>query len=252
MLSSRGTLRAQDGDLTGAIADYEMALHMAIELGSVDDDAFIQLRLAGLHLRSGDSVGARRIIEQVRAESAGRTQGLERGLFADGILVGIELFDGNLDVASAMSAEMRLRLAQHPPNQLQAHAAAVFGAISAIVAIQVGDLDLAIQDLTVNFPLALETTDMPIVAAVGVSVAWLGFALGRPADAATVLGAAARLRGSEDRSDPLIAELTTKLRVALGDDFDEMFRRGTALDRPAAIARLDPLLLTNPASHSSG
>ena len=61
---------------------------MAIELGSMDDDAFIQLRLAGLQLRSGDSVGARRLIEQVRADSVGRTQGLERGLFADGILIG--------------------------------------------------------------------------------------------------------------------------------------------------------------------
>ena len=46
VLSARGTLRAQDGDLPGAIADYEIALHMAIELGSMDDDAFIQLRLA--------------------------------------------------------------------------------------------------------------------------------------------------------------------------------------------------------------
>ncbi len=244
VLSARGTLRAQDGDLPGAIADYETALHMAIELGSMDDDAFIQLRLAGLQLRSGDSVGARRLIEQVRSDGVGRTQGLERGLFADGILIAIELHDGNLDVASAMAQEMRQRLAQHPPNYLQAHAAAVFSATSAIVAARVGDLDLAMTDLRAGYPLGVLTGDMPIMAAVGVSVGWLALALGRPTDAAQVLGAAARLRGTEDRTDPVIAELTTNLRAALGQDFDEMFDRGMALDRPAAIARLDPELLT--------
>ena len=244
VLSARGTLRAQDGDLPGAIADYETALHMAMELGSMDDDAFIQLRLAGLRLRCGDSAGARRLIEQVRSDTVGRTQGLERGLFADGILIGIELHDGNLDVATAMAQEMRVRLAQHPPNYLQAHAAAVFGATSSIVAARVGDLDLAMTDLLASYPLAMITGDMPIMAAVGVSVGWLAFALGLPADAATVLGAAARLRGTEDRSDPVIAELTTNLRAALGEDFAEMFGRGMALDRPAAIARLDPQLLT--------
>lgn len=244
VLSARGTLRAQDGDLPGAIADYETALHLAIELGSMDDDAFIQLRLAGLWLRSGDSAGARRLIEQVRASGVGRTHGLERGLFADGIMIAIELYDGNLDLASTMAQEMRLRLAQHPPNYLQAHAAAVFGATSAIVAARVGDLELAMTDLRASYPLAVITGDMPIVAAVGVSVSALALALGRPADAATVLGAAARLRGTEDRSEPQIAELTTNLRAALGEDFEVMFGRGMALDRPAAIARLDPDLLT--------
>jgi hypothetical protein len=96
-----------------------------------------------------------------------------------------------------------------------------------------------------SYPLAVITGDMPIVAAVGVSVSALALALGRPVDAATVLGAAARLRGTEDRSEPQIAELTRNLRAALGEDFDVMFGRGMALDRPPAIVRLNPDLLTD-------
>ena len=73
--------------------------------------------------------------------------------------------------------------------------------------------------------------DMPIIAAVGVSVGWLASALGRTADAASILGAAARLRGSEDHTEPHIAELTRDLRASLGPQFDELFDCARALDR---------------------
>ena len=69
-------------------------------------------------------------------------------------------------------------------------------------------------------------------------------ALGRPTDAAEILGASARLRGSVDRSDPLVAELTEHLRDELGDGFDAAFDSGRALDRPSAIGRMDPTPLT--------
>jgi hypothetical protein len=108
------------------------------------------------------------------------------------------------------------------------------------VALKCGDIDQAMTDLVENYPLALTTTDMPIIAAVGVSVGWLANALGRPADAATILGAAARLRGSEDPTEPLIVELTRELRAALGPEYDDAFRRGKALDRASAIATIDP------------
>ena len=43
-----------------------------------------------------------------------------------------------------------------------------------------------------------------------------------------------------------------ELRAALGRDYDEIFSRGIALDRPAAIARLDPQLLIAVSLHGSG
>ncbi len=62
-------------------------------------------------------------------------------------------------------------------------------------------------------------------------------------EAAEVLGAAARLRGSDDRFDPPIAELTAALVRELGGAFEESYSRGKALGRAEAIARLDPALL---------
>ena len=64
------------------------------------------------------------------------------------------------------------------------------------------------------------------MAAVGISVAWLAAALDKPEDAAAILGAAARLRGGEDRSDPLIADLIGRLRASLGERFDEHYDGG--------------------------
>ena len=56
-----------------------------------------------------------------------------------------------------------------------------------------------------------------------------------------MLGAAARLRGSADRTSPDVAQLTARLRGELGDAaFAAAFAAGRALDRDAALARLDP------------
>ena len=75
--------------------------------------------------------------------------------------------DGDLAAAAAMAAELRQRLGPVPAEYLQAHAAAVVGATTAIVAVRTGDLDLAMADLTRNYPLAVTTGDMPIMAASG-------------------------------------------------------------------------------------
>jgi len=71
-------------------------------------------------------------------------------------------------------------------------------------------------------------------------------ALGRPADAAEVLGAAARLRGSPDHGDPIIRDLTDRLRTRLGAGFDGAFDGGRLLDRPGAIGRINPAVLVSP------
>ena len=92
-----------DGDHAGAIDDYERALRYAKELGSTDDDSFIQLRLAGLRLRNGDLAAARATVERVRADIASRSQGLERGLYVDGMLMTIALQAGEVEQATAMA-----------------------------------------------------------------------------------------------------------------------------------------------------
>ena len=59
-------------------------------------------------------------------------------------------------------------------------------------------------------------------------------------------GIAERLGGLlEDRSDPMIFDLTQHLHRQMGDDFDVAFEAGRALDRPSAISRIDPAPLDN-------
>jgi hypothetical protein len=85
------------------------------------------------------------------------------------------------------------------------------------------------------------TDDLPVVALVGLAVAALAHHDGAPVDAAEILGAAARLRGSADRTNPDVVALTARLRDVLGDvAFEAAFAAGRALDRDAALARLDP------------
>ena len=56
-----------------------------------------------------------------------------------------------------------------------------------------------------------------------------------------MLGAAARLRGADDRTAARSPSSTARLRATLGDaGFDAAYARGRALDRDAAIERLDP------------
>ncbi|HZE49119.1 MAG TPA: hypothetical protein VE074_06110, partial [Jatrophihabitantaceae bacterium] len=89
------------------------------------------------------------------------------------------------------------------------------------------------------------TKDMPIVAMVGLAVADLALSTARATDAAEMVGAAARLRGADDPTQLDVKRLAAALRTALGDEaYEATYGRGRALDRDAAIARLDPATLS--------
>ena len=66
----------------------------------------------------------------------------------------------------------------------------------------------------------------------------------QPEVAAEMLGACMRLRGTDDLHNPETAAILDELRAALGDDAaDAAIAAGRALDRAAALARLDPATL---------
>ena len=120
------------------------------------------------------------------------------------------------------------------------HAAAMACGVTAVIAVHAGQLDRAIADVRTAHPLAVTTQDMPVVATTGVAVAWVAAAMGKPEAAAKAIGAAARLRGSDDSGDPIVARLTIRLRDELGNDFDRCHREGKKLDRADAILAIDP------------
>jgi hypothetical protein len=103
------------------------------------------------------------------------------------------------------------------------------------------ELETAREFARESFASAVGTHDMPIVAAVGVTLAQLTAAAGDPAEAAVMLGAAARVRGADDPTACEIVRLRRELIAALGEAcFADLYATGRALDRAAAIERLSP------------
>jgi hypothetical protein len=85
---------------------------------------------------------------------------------------------------------------------------------------------------------------MPILAMVSVTAAGLAQLQGQHRDAARILGAAARLRGSHDDTDLQIRELSRRGRAALGDGlFAEAYQTGWGLDGKTALTETDPARL---------
>jgi predicted ATPase/DNA-binding SARP family transcriptional activator len=239
ILASRGNLRAMDGDTAGGVADYERALALAGELGSADDETMVRVRMAGLLMRAGELDRAEALIDQVRDQIQGPTPGFDRDLFVSGMQVMLRFLRG--DLAGAAGLADRLRASREQQDTVpEGHAMAVVCAVTAVVAVHTGEIDVAVGDLRVGYPLARATEDMPVIATLGVAAAWVAQATGASARAATVLGGAARLRGSDDGSDPLVARLADRLRTDLGPAYDEAYAADKALGRDEAIEVVDP------------
>ncbi len=255
VLASLGYLRGLDGDIDGAVAAYEEAATIMALIGAGEDRAFVATRLAGLHLSRGD-------YDRALAELAQIGPDLGAGQFAvvadtmrlyvlvarsGGVPLGPDPSAGTVStadrqaveaVAAGLEAQVR---AQVPVPSRAGHSTAVALTALGLVRVALGDLDRAEYVLDDAHRVALGTHDGPIIAGVGTVVATLRAAQGRPAEAATVLGAADRARGAADRSDPFAANLTRHLRQVLGEGYSAAYELGWALDRASAGTRLGPV-----------
>lgn len=241
-LAMRSRLRTLDGDDLGAIADIKQAMRLAEEIESAEDAAMLNMRLADLYARVDDIESAMAAIDAVRRSASENFLARERGLFADVANGMIAAAAGDMETARALSASGRSRIRTvgdaAPPA---GHLTALVLATSAWVAVIDGDAERARGDLTIAFPAAVATSDMPVVANVGVVIAALTYLLGDPTGAARMLGAASRLRGSSDWGDLGVRRLAALLRPALGiEAFDAAYAVGLGLDRVAAISMLTP------------
>jgi predicted ATPase/DNA-binding SARP family transcriptional activator len=238
-LSSLGNLLLLEEDLDGAAAALEEARALLQEVGADSDNARLLLDIAGVRWRRGDLEGARDYAR--RSRDATDVGGIESA-FAGAFLARISWLLGQEDearelIAAALGTIERVAPSRPERGHIQAgvHAGAV------LVAVAEGDLDTARTHLETAYPAAIETADQPIVALVGVAVAAFASRAGDASAAAEILGAAARLRGAEDRTDPEIARLTAHLRETLGDEaFAAAFAAGRRQERDAALRRLDP------------
>ncbi|MFD9700296.1 BTAD domain-containing putative transcriptional regulator [Lentzea sp. NPDC059081] len=242
-------LKVVDGDLPGALADCEVALRAARELGATYDARFLRLRTAWLRWSLGDTAGARDELAALRSDGSS-WRGLETGLLADAMTIGVDWEDGDHDGALRLADDVGKRLtATRVAKPVRGHVVTTVLASTAVVRALAAERDPqklaeALADLAEAYPVARATGDRPVLALLGAGLAQAAAVLGCPEDAAEVLGAAARLRGGDGGAGVFAARLAGRLAAELGEGFERRYRAGRDADVAGAVARLDPGLLT--------
>jgi predicted ATPase/DNA-binding SARP family transcriptional activator len=219
-----------EGELEAAKTAIGDAYRALEGLNPETGGGMLDFRLADILLRQGDIDGARERAWRARNR---RNLGTDDTAFAQALIAGIECVAGNFEAARAELADARERLERKPPSlPEQGHGRALIEAYGAVVEAGLGDLEAADRSLAVGYAAAIATSDMPVVAAVGVGAAAVAAARGEHDEAEELLGAAAAIRGADEFTNPVVARLHDEARAAA-------YARGRALSREAALARLE-------------
>ena len=248
-LPMTASLRLYDGDLDGALAQLTRARELSSEFGRLDfDDAlFLSVQIADVHLRRGDVTAGRASIAAAR-QVVDNIRRPEWVAVVEALASGFERVVGDLAAA---------RRAQDTADRVAAdllegffgygHGRAIVNGAGAMLEIAEGNVAEAAGRIAIAYSAAIESRDLPLLALIGVGVSTLACAQGSFEDAATVLGAAARLRGADDPTGTDIVAVRAAAQQALGiESFEKAYAAGRSLDRPAAQRRLDPALLQLP------
>ncbi|MFD5408883.1 BTAD domain-containing putative transcriptional regulator [Streptomyces nojiriensis] len=244
-LPLRARLRQYDGDLDGALADLREARSLADEFGSLSlaDTVFGDLRWIDLHIRRGDSDLVIALIDSARQRVL-RARAPAMRLLVDAWEAGFRVRIGELERARELLDIAEGDLPDDIPFPGD-HAWTLIGTARASFRLRTGDPTGAQRALTMAYAAALRTRDLPILALVAVHTAALADALELPHQAAVRLGAASRLRGTHDRTDPQVRDLTRSVRAALGaDSFAAAYGKGWELDHRTAVTEADPARLS--------
>ncbi|WP_406640422.1 BTAD domain-containing putative transcriptional regulator [Amycolatopsis sp. WGS_07] len=237
-LPLRALLRQYDGDLDGGLADLDRARSLAREFGSLgrSDEIFLDLRAIDLHIRRGESARVASMIAATRD----REVSPELAILTDGLEASLWVRIGDLDRARERIESAEAGLAAHPPFG-GGHERALISLARGALCLEVGDGAGAEAALGRAYVAAVEALDMPILASVAVVGAGVAGLDGRYGDAAVLLGAAARLRGAQDRTDLLVRALSDRGRGELGEEgFAAAYERGWVLSASAALRLVDP------------
>ncbi len=228
-----------DGQLDEALRTLVSARTLLVESVplDLDDQLFIALQEADLHLRLGDAGAAdRRLAEAGRlAESSGA---VEIRAIVLAMAATVRYVRGDAESARQLLTDAeRLLPAGAPHSFLLGHGITIVQASAAHLDLEGGDLDAARHRVRTALATGRETHDRPVMAIALVSAAACAQADGRPQDAVRLLGAAARLRGSDDPTNVQIARVAALARAALGDAaFGTAWRSGWALSEDEALA----------------
>jgi predicted ATPase/DNA-binding SARP family transcriptional activator len=244
VLPMRALLRQYDGDLDGALADLREARARARQFGSLSlsDEIFIDMRWVDLHMRRGDDARALAMLDGTR-ERALRSASPELIILVDALEAGVWVRIGDLDRAQELVERAEAGMAGESPFGGD-HGQALVSSVRAALCLKRGDAAGAEAALERAYAAAVQSRDMPVLSIVAVTAAGLAEHYGRHRDVALMLGAAARLRGTHDRTDLHIRGMIGRSRAALGEDaFAEAYQSGWQLDGKAASAQVDPARL---------
>jgi hypothetical protein len=173
-------------------------------------------------------------------ERAQRSASPETTILLDALEAGLWLRIGDLNRARELVESAEAGLAARPPFGA-GHEHALIAVARGALHLEAGDGPSAEEALTHAYAAAVDSKDMPILATVVVTVAGVAALYGRYRDMAALLGAAARLRGAHDRTDPQIRALTARGHTELGDDaFTTEYEKGWQLAAPAALIAANP------------
>ncbi|WP_432829802.1 AfsR/SARP family transcriptional regulator [Dactylosporangium sp. CA-092794] len=234
-LPMRAQLRRYD-DLDGALADLREARALAGEFGalSLGDQLYSDLRWIDVYLRRGDTERAAAMIDSAR-ERALHASAADMLVLIDAREAGFRVRAGDLDRAAGLLDDAERGLlgdTAFPADQ----ARTLVGSARAALCLALGDLPGADKALREAYSAALATRELPILSLVTVHAAALAERRGRQHESAVLLGAAARLRGAHDRTDPQVRELTRRGQAALGpEEFAAAYAEGWELDPETAV-----------------
>ncbi|MGP4005346.1 BTAD domain-containing putative transcriptional regulator [Streptomyces sp. 4N124] len=240
-LPLRSLLRQYDGELDAALDDLKEAERLAGEFGalSLSDEIFLGLRQFDLLVRLGRTAQATEILTATRHRAL-RSASPDLARLLDAREALLHLQAGDLDRAGRLIDAAESGLPDQAPHGGE-HGQALMATVRAELCLKRADGSAAARALRRAYTAAVHSHDLPVVAMVAVTVAGLAELRGQHRDAAVVLGAAARLRGAHDPTDPHIRAVRTRTRSVLGDAaFTTAYTAGWQLDAPTALKRVDP------------
>jgi predicted ATPase/DNA-binding SARP family transcriptional activator len=230
------------GDHAAAIAAIDQAIAFAEAVGAADDAAWMHAERGMIRLRAGDLAGARDDLDGAAAGHAARSAMVLA--FADTGLGEISRHTGDPDRARALLTAARRRLDETTGVPSRIRLLPLTGL--ARLAVSCGQLSEARGFLAEAFRLALTAEppliqDRPSIAGATEALAELALAVGRPADAARLLGYAAAVRGAPDLGNPDVSRAEATARAALDGEYEGLHVPAGQLSPDAAVTEVTAL-----------
>ncbi|MDO9355503.1 MAG: tetratricopeptide repeat protein, partial [Solirubrobacteraceae bacterium] len=241
-LSGMANVAMLDDQLDRAGEAFEQARQLLQTFGAEAENAMLHMRLADVRHRQGRQDEA--LVHAREALGATDLAGPEAAIIGGGMAQLLWQLGETDESRRILQTALQTveRVGDWGPTRGHVHA--MVYSIAAVIDLEDGEPHRARERLAIAYPAGVGTSDLPILAMVATAVARLALHDGKARDAAEILGAAARMRGSADLSNPEVARLRARLTDELGETtFAELFEAGHALDREAGAARVDPTKL---------